>query len=116
MGRSGVRRIQYAGGYVLTSDRVCKALLRYARALAEVQQSDVVSFPVVTEGGSRAYAHFLIGPASEIFSTPVENSQDEPFDPDVVRELEQRTRMLHPSTPAWPDEMVDVPDLDLDTL
>ncbi|WP_210505238.1 hypothetical protein [Naasia sp. SYSU D00057] len=109
-----MRRVYYAGSHVLTSDRVCKAMLRFARALAENQSSDVVSIPVVTEGGSRAYAHFLLGPASQIFSTPVENSADEPFDADVVRDLEERTRLLHPSTPDWPDEMIDVPDLDLD--
>lgn len=111
-----MRRIHYAGSYVLSSDRVCKAMLRYSRALAEANQSDVVSIPVVTEGGSRAYAHFLIGPASQIFSTPVENSPDEPFDPEVVREMERRTLALHPSTPAWPDEMVDVADFDMDMM
>ncbi|WP_210481715.1 hypothetical protein [Naasia sp. SYSU D00948] len=106
----------YAGSYVLTSDRVCKALLRFARALAEANQSDVVSVPVVAEGGGRVYAHFLVGPASEIYSVPVENSPDEPFDEDVVRDLEERTRVLHPSAPLWPDEMTDVQDLDLDLL
>jgi hypothetical protein len=109
-----VRRVYYAGSYVLTSDRVCKALLRFCRALAQNATSDVVSVPVITEGGSRAYAHFLVGPASQIFSTPVENSPDEPFDAQVVRDLEERTRLLNPSTPEWPEEMVDVPDLDLD--
>ncbi len=108
-----MRRVQYAGGHVLTSDRVCKALLRYARALAENNTSDVVSIPVITDGG-RAYAHFLVGPASQIFSTPVPDSGDEPFDPDVVRDLEERTKVLHPSVPEWPDEMTDVADLDLD--
>ena len=111
-----MRRIHYAGGVVLSSDRVCKALLRYSRALAENNTSDVVSIPVITDVGSRAYAHFLIGPASQIFSTPVPNSPDEPFDPDVVRDLEEKTRILHPSVPNWPDEMTDVPDLDLDLL
>jgi hypothetical protein len=111
-----VRRVHYAGSYVLTSDRVCKALLRYSRALAENNTSDVVSIPVITEGGSKAYAHFLVGPASQIFSTPVPDSPDEPFDPEVVRDLEERTRVLHPSVPEWPDEMTDVPSLDLDLL
>jgi hypothetical protein len=111
-----MRRIYYAGSHVLTSDRMCKAVLRYARALAEAHQSDVVSVPVITEGGSRAYAHLLIGPASQIFSTPVANSPDEPFDPQVLRDLELRTAQLHPGTPAWPDEMTDVPDLDYDSI
>jgi hypothetical protein len=99
---------------VLVSDRVCKALLRFSRALAQNGSSDIVSVPVITEGGSRAYAHLLVGPASQLFSTPVANSQDEPFDADVVRDLEERTRLLQPSVPEWPDEMFDVPDVDFD--
>jgi hypothetical protein len=109
-----MRRLYYAGSYVLTGDRTCKAVLRYSRALAEAQTADVVEVPVVTEGGSRGYAHFLIGPASQIFSTPVPDSPDEPYDEDVIRKLEAATAKLHPQRPQWPDEMTDVPDLGFD--
>jgi hypothetical protein len=109
-----MRRLHYAGGYVLIGDRTGKAVLRYARALADSQTSDVVSVPVITEGGSRAYAHLLIGPASQLFSTPVENSADDPVDDEVIRDLETATLRLQPSRPVWSDEMFDVPDLDLD--
>jgi len=108
----GMRRLHYSGSYMLVGDRTCKAVLRYARALAEADTSDIVSVPVVTEGGSKAYAHLLIGPASQVFSTPVENSQDEPVDEDVIRDLEEATLRLQPSRPAWPQEMLDIPDLD----
>ena len=107
-----MRRLHYSGSYMLVGDRTCKAVLRYARALAEADTSDIVSVPVVTEGGSKAYAHLLIGPASQVFSTPVENSQDEPVDEDVIRDLEEATLRLQPSRPAWPQEMLDIPDLD----
>lgn len=107
-----MRRIHYVNSYVLTGDRTCKALLRYARALAVANRSDVVQIPVVTEGGSRAYAHLLIGPASEIYSTPVPDSPDEPFDEDVIAYLERETLRLEPARPAWNQEMTDVPDLD----
>ena len=109
-----MRKIHYSGSFVLTGDRTCKALLRYSRALAKAGLADVVSIPVVTEGGSSAYAQFLIGPASEIFSTPVPDSPDEPFDPAVIERLELETRRLEPSRPEWSDEMIDVPDLDLE--
>ena len=112
-----MRRLQYSSGFVLTGDRTCKAILRYARALAEVGKSDVVMVPVVTDSGSHAFAHMLIGPASQIFATPVENAVAEPEDADIIEELEQRTMMLQPSRPAWPDEMTDVDpidDLDID--
>lgn len=109
-----MRRLYYSSGFILVGDRTCKALLRYARALAEADTADVVQVPVVTEGGSRAYAHLLIGPASQIFSTPVADSSDEPQDEDVIRMLETATHRLDPSRPAWPTEMTDVPDLDFD--
>jgi hypothetical protein len=109
-----MRRLHYASGYVLTGDRTCKAVLRYSRALAEAHTADVVQVPVVTEGGSRGYAHLLIGPASQIFSTPVPDSPDEPYDEEVIRKLEEATARLHPSRPSWPDEMTDIPNLSFD--
>lgn len=107
-----MRRLQYASGFVLTGDRTCKALLRYARALAEAGKSDVVTIPVVTDQGSYGFAHMLIGPASEIFSTPVEHAAVEPVDEEVIQYLEQRTMMLQPSRPEWPTEMTDIATLD----
>jgi len=110
-----MRRLHYAGSYVLVGDRTCKAVLRYSRALAEAGTSDVVSVPVITEGGSNAYAHLLIGPASQIFSTPVENSQGEPVDDEVIHDLEQATLRLQPTRPIWPNEMSDIAELDFDS-
>ena len=96
---------------MLMADSTCKAVLRYARALADANKADVIMVPVVTEGGSLGYAHMLIGPASQLFSTPVENSQIEPTDTEAVAEMEARTAKLQPSRPTWPSEMTDVPDL-----
>ena len=107
-----MRRLYYSSGYVLVDDRVCKAVLRYARALAINDRSDVVSVPVLTDNSSLGLAHLLIGPASELFSTPVDNSPEEGYDPDVVKELEAKTAALQPSKPAWDSEMRDIPDID----
>ena len=107
-----MRRLYYAGGNMLMADSTCKAVLRYSRALADAGKADVIMIPVVTEGGSLAYAHMLVGPASQLFSTPVENSQNEPLDAEAIAELEERTARLQPSRPSWPSEMTDVPDLE----
>jgi len=107
-----MRRLYYAGGTVLVGDRTCKAVLRYARALAEAHQSDLVTIPVASEGGGVEHAHFLIGPASQLFSVPVENSADAPFELEVIEHLERETQALHPATPAWDDELTDIPSLD----
>ncbi|OOB90099.1 hypothetical protein [Rathayibacter sp. VKM Ac-2630] len=108
-----MRRLHYAGGVMLVGDATCKAVLRYARALADVGESDVVQIPVVTEGGSRAHAHLLLGPASQLSSTPVENSQGEdPLDEGVVARIELEARRMQPARPSWSDEMTDNPDVD----
>ncbi|WP_157439136.1 hypothetical protein [Agreia sp. Leaf244] len=78
-------------------------------------ESDVIEFPIIEEGGQRATAHLLIGPASQIASVPVPGSSDEPNDPEVILELERRTAELQPRRPVWDDEMRDVPDLDWDS-
>lgn len=114
-----MRRLYFASGYVMVADPTCKAVLRYARALANHGTADVVTIPVITEGGSQAQAHVLLGPTSQLFSTPVEQSQDEPVDTAVIEQLEKLTRELQPSRPAWPQEMTDIPplsDYDLDYL
>lgn len=107
-----MRRLHYTGGYVITADAVCKATLRYARALAEDRSSDVVSIPVLGEGGTIANAYLLLGPASQLYSVPVGDAISEFPTSDVVTELERRTQRLQPSRPEWPDEMEDVPTVD----
>lgn len=107
-----MRRLHYTGGYVITADAVCKATLRYARALAEENTSDVVSIPVLVEGGTFANAHLLLGPASQLYSVPIGDAIEEFPASDVVTDLEVRTQRLQPSRPEWPDEMEDVPTVD----
>ncbi len=109
-----MRKLHYAGGYVLIADQTCKALLRYARALARSVESDVVTIPVINEEGSRGYGHLLIGPSSMMFSTPVANAAQEPLDDRIVAELERRTAELQPTRPEWPDEMTDIAALPFD--
>jgi hypothetical protein len=103
-----MRHLYYAGNSVLLADVTCKALLRYARALSNAGKSDIATVPVINEGGSHGYAHILIGPSSQIFSTPVADGEDGPVDNDTILEMERLTREILPSTPAWPFEMKDV--------
>ena len=107
-----MRRLYYAGGDVLLADATCKAVLRYARALAENQRYEVLSLPVIGVGGEKGDAHLLLGPTSELFSTPVVTGGDELEDLELVRDLEQRTQGLHPARPDWSDEMPEIPGFD----
>jgi hypothetical protein len=104
----------YAGGNVLLGDITCKAVIRYARALAESRRYDVVSLPVIGDGGERGDAHLLLGPASALFSTPVVAGGEDIEDFDLVQRLEKRTRGLHPDRPDWSEEMVDVAHFEAD--
>ena len=106
-----MRRMFYVSGSVVFGDRICKAVLRYARALSKQTLSDVVSIPFVNESGAKEYAHLLIGPASQLFSTPVEGISDESEDKEVLKELERKTKALQPDRPSWDQEMTDVPEL-----
>ena len=96
------------------ADATCKAVIRYARALAEVRRYDVVSLPAIGDGGERGNAHLLLGPASSLFSAPVVEGGEELEDVDLVRRLEHRTRGLHPDRPDWSEEMQDVSDFEID--
>jgi hypothetical protein len=107
-----MRKLHYAGGNILVGDRTCKAVLRYSRALANSGKAEVVSVPYLNEGGRRAFAHLIIGPASQIYSTPVEDAADDPDDLSVIEELEAQSLLLEPSRPAWPQEMEDIADLE----
>ena len=107
-----MRKLHYSSGHILVGDRTCKAVLRYSRALANAGKADVVSVPYVTEGGTKALAHLIIGPASQIYSTPVEEATDDPDDWNVIQELEDLTLLLEPSRPAWPQEMQDIPGIE----
>jgi hypothetical protein len=108
-----MRRLYYSSGNFLLDDRVCKAVLRYARALAIADKSDLVSIPVVTDEGAPGNAFLLIGPASEIFSMPVGNDSADAYDAEAVHRLEKMTAALQGHVPAWEAEMTDIPSMDL---
>lgn len=106
-----MRRLHYAGGFVVTADVMCKAVLRYARALAENGRYDVVSLPTVSDGGRPGRAHIFLGPSSQLFSVPVADIGSEPVDLSLIQHLERRTRGLQPSRPDWDEEMPDIPNI-----
>lgn len=96
----------YAGGEYLTGDEIAAALLEYSESLAEVGQAATVEIPILSKGGKRVHATFLIGPASQIVATDLETSDGELIDPVVVDELRLLTRKLRPV--GFPAEQEDV--------
>lgn len=100
-----MRRLHYANGYIITPDAVSMAVLRYAKALADSHTSDIVTIPILGEGGTVASAHLLIGPASQLYSTQIVDSIEEFTDPDLVSDLEQRTHHIQPPNTAGPEDL-----------
>ena len=85
-----MHRLHYTGESFFVADAVCSALLDYASALADAQRSDVVSVPIVDEAGLSTEAEILIGPASQLYSSPVEHMREEGDTASVVEDLRGR--------------------------
>ena len=107
-----MRRLYYAGGSIIISDQVGKAVLRYARALARHQSSDLVVLPAFTEDFGKGVAHILIGPSSQMMSVPTAEFEIDLADAHMVEILESRTKTNDPDRPDWSDDIADVMDLE----
>ncbi|MFB2555261.1 hypothetical protein [Herbiconiux liangxiaofengii] len=66
-----MQKLYYSSGSVLLGDDVCAAVMEYSRALADVARSDLVTVPSLTEGDVVGSTTFLLGPASQLYATPV---------------------------------------------
>ena len=106
-----MRRLFYAGGSIVISDQVCKAVLRYARALARNDSANVVTLPSFTEDFGRGISHILVGPTSQLLSVPTADLEVELTDAQIVEILEGRTKSLDPERPDWSDDITDIEDL-----
>src|SRR5687768_5821073 len=63
-------RLHYSDGFLVTSEAIADAVIQYARALAERNASDVVTIPIVDETLGPAESTLLIGPASQLYTSP----------------------------------------------
>jgi len=89
-----MRRIYYSGGSVTVSDPMSSAVLRYARALSHARTADLVAVPSVSIGNRVGFAHFLLGPASQLLSVPAEDTGVALDDAHAVEVLESRAERL----------------------
>lgn len=107
-----MRKLYYAGGSIIISDQVCKAILRYGRALARAESADLIILPAFTEDFGKGVAHILLGPSSQFLSVPTADFDVDLADSRMVEILESRTRELDPDRPDWREDVADVHDLD----
>lgn len=88
-----MKLLHYAGGSVPAADETCDAILRYASALAIARKADRIRFQVRTPDGAVGFADMLVGPASQLFTVPIDGD-DVDEDPEFVADLLQRERRL----------------------
>lgn len=82
-----MNRIHYAGDSFLTGTEIADALVDYAQALAQVQAAATVELPVLHDDGSSGNVKVLVGPASQLVSSPEHSDVEEMIDDGLVTHL-----------------------------
>ncbi|MEY2849055.1 MAG: hypothetical protein RI885_1722 [Actinomycetota bacterium] len=94
-----MKRIFYVNGSVITGDRTAEAVLGYAQALAQSEDSATIDIAVVGDLGETARAQLLIGPASQLMVVSQATVMDEVNDEDAIALIERRIAGLtHPES------------------
>jgi len=109
-----MRRIHYAEGSILTGDALAETVVRYARALAQVGTADTVDLPILLDEGGFGRSQLLIGPASQLVTTPSDGDLPELVDAALVADLEDRLAALAPTPRAEPFDDATRVDLDFE--
>jgi hypothetical protein len=107
-----MQKLFYASGYVILGDDICTAVVEYARALANVGKSDLVTVPALSDEALRGEARLLLGPASQLFSSPALDRAVDLDDEAALESMREKTRNLRPPKPR---EASDGADDDHDT-
>lgn len=98
-----MQKLYYASGYVLLGDAVCEALIDYARALADVGQSDVVDVPGLSDEGIPSRTRLLIGPSSQLFAAAALERDADLDDADAVASMKDKAARLRSPHPVVGD-------------
>jgi hypothetical protein len=89
-----MRRLSYAGGFLDTSDAIAGAVLDYAAILANHDRADTIHVPAIGLPEGAETVELLIGPASQLVSTPIDDARDDPAAEAFLAELGTRTERL----------------------
>jgi hypothetical protein len=108
-----MRELHYGGGILVVGRDVCTAVFDYALALTRAGKSDLINVPVLVNGAI-ADSNILLGPTTQIFCTPADETLDGLDDPRKVDELRERLAALHRPVSAVTDDMEPYPDLEIE--
>lgn len=111
-----MQKLYYASGYVLLGDTVGDAVMEYARALADVGKSDLVTVPSLSDEGLRGTTRILIGPSSQIFAAPALDRGVDLEDAEAVDSMKEKTARLLPARPQPSEDTDAAPSPDFDDV
>jgi hypothetical protein len=89
-----MRRVSYAGGFLDTSDEIAAAVLDYAATLANHDRADTIHVPALDLPGGAETVELLIGPASQLVSSPIDDERDTPPGAEFLADLVARADRL----------------------
>ncbi|WP_440708178.1 hypothetical protein [Herbiconiux sp. YIM B11900] len=94
-----MRELHYIDGVLFVDEEVCLAVFEYAVALARSGSADLITIPILWNGG-RESANLVLGPSSQLYCTPtlVEGAGVDLSDTTLTTELRRRTALLRPTT------------------
>lgn len=89
-----MKRVSYGGESFITSDDAAVALLDFAASAAMSSVGEVVTLPSVLADGRVVSVSLVIGPSSELMTTPIETVHAEPDTREAVAALRARASEL----------------------
>jgi len=89
-----MKRVAYGGESFITSDDGAAALLDFAASAAMSGVAEVVTLPSVLPDGRVIMVSLVIGPSSELITSPIETQFAEPDTADAAAALRARALQL----------------------
>lgn len=89
-----MKRVAYGGESFITSDDGAAALLDFAASAAMSGVAEVVTLPSVLPDGRVVSVNLVIGPSSELITSPVETTLAEPDTVAAAAALRERATQL----------------------
>jgi len=89
-----MKRVAYGGESFITSDEGAAALLDFAASAAMSDVAEVVALPAVRPDGQVITVNLVIGPSSELITSPIETSLTEPDTREATAALRARALQI----------------------
>jgi hypothetical protein len=87
-----MKRIFHSGGSIVTGNELADAVMLYAEALGNRNETDLVDIPVVAADGSHGRAQILIGSSSALMSVTSADGVRELTEPATSDAIRDKTR------------------------